>query len=131
MRFTTQQYAQALYDSLHETRPENHDQVISNFIAVLKQGGDGDHYEAIVEQYAKLDREARGIKQVEVTVAREGEMNNELMQQLNHLVGKDAEIHQRVDAGIIGGVIIKIEDTLIDGSVKGQLEKLRHNLAKQ
>ena len=128
MRFTHQQYAQALYESLHEVKPQDHDRVIANFIEVLKSNGDLREYERIIQSYEEYDREQKGIKQVEVTTAHEIEANRNLVQQLNEIVGGQAEIMQKVDEQLIGGVVIKVADTLIDGSVKGQLSKLKKNL---
>jgi len=128
MRFTHQQYAIALYDSLHDTAPKDHDRVIANFIEVLKNNGDVQEYETIIEVFESYDREQKGIKQVELTTAQPMEANRSLIQQLNEIVGGDAEIKQRVDERLIGGEVVKVEDTLIDGSIKNQLNKLKMNL---
>jgi F-type H+-transporting ATPase subunit delta len=128
MKFSLQQYAQALYESFQDVTPRDHDKIITNFINILKDNGDLEHYEAIVSEYERVDREERGIKQVEVTVARDMEINSSLIKQLNQLVGKDIELRKKVDASLIGGIVIKVEDNLLDASVKGQLNKLKDNL---
>ncbi len=128
MRFTHQQYAIALYDSLHDTAPKDHDKVIANFIEVLKSNGDLQEYENIVGTFEQYDREQKGIKQVEVTTAQPMEANRNLIHRLNEIVGGNAEIKQKVDERLIGGVVVKVEDTLIDGSIKNQLNKLKTNL---
>lgn len=47
-----------------------------------------------------------------------------LIHRLNEKYAKTVEASIRVDASIIAGAIIKIGDTVIDGSVKGRLEQL-------
>ena len=42
--------------------------------------------------------------------------------------GMDVEIRNTVDCGIIGGVIIKIGDKVIDSSVKGKINDLKAKL---
>ena len=42
------------------------------------------------------------------------------------LTGKEILFTEEIDRSLIGGFIVKIRDTVIDLSVKGQLEKLRH-----
>jgi F-type H+-transporting ATPase subunit delta len=130
MRFTHQQYAQALHESLHEVKPHNHDKVIANFIQVLKSNGDLREYEKIIEVYEEYDRQQKGIKQVELTTAHEIEANRNLIHQLNQIVGSQVEVKQKVDERIIGGVVIKVEDTLIDGSIKNHLTHLKENLTQ-
>lgn len=41
---------------------------------------------------------------------------------------KTIDIHEVVDPGILGGLLIDIEDTRIDASVKGNIDRLKHAL---
>lgn len=43
--------------------------------------------------------------------------------------GADVKVAYRVDPAILGGLVIKVGDKLIDGSVAGKLESLRQNIA--
>ncbi len=80
--------------------------------------------------YIDLANEARGIITVDVTSAVEltPEEAARLKAKLSAMTGKVAELAVRVDPSIIGGVIVKIGDRVIDGSVKGQLAALREEL---
>ncbi len=128
MRYTHQQYAQALYESFTDTKPKDHNQIIENFILVLKKNGDLGEYEKIIAVFEDYDRSQKGVKEVEVTTAHEGKLSKEVLTHLNKLVGKNIEIKRKVDENIIGGVVIKVDDTLIDGSTKRQLEDLENTL---
>lgn len=130
MKFTVQQYAQALYESFQETKPGDYDKIIDNLLRTLKDNNDLGRYEAIVEAYEDLDRKNRGVKQVELTMAHDLEVNSKIVHQLNDIVGSDVEVQKKVDERLIGGVVLKVEDTLIDGSVKGQLNQLKKNLSQ-
>jgi F-type H+-transporting ATPase subunit delta len=131
MKFTHLQYAQALHEALAETKANDHDKIIENFIQTLKRYGDLAEYEKIVAAYEDYDRKQKGITEVEVTTASEVKFNRTLLHELNNLVGKDIEVKHNVDEGLIGGVVIKAGDTLIDGSVKNHLNILRQTLKKE
>ena len=48
---------------------------------------------------------------------------------LTERLGKKVTLTSRIDESLIGGAIIRAGDTVIDGSVRGQLEKLATTLA--
>lgn len=86
---------------------------------------------AILQDMQDLDRTARGITEAYVTVARplsDTEIGD-IAERLGQATGNTIEIHTEVDPSIIGGVIVRIGDRLIDASVAGRLERLRHDLA--
>lgn len=130
MKFTNKQYAQALYEALQDTQAKDHDTVIENFVQILRQKGDLAQYEKIIAEYEIYDKQQRGITDVEVTTATEIKLNKSLIDDLNKVVGKDIELKQKVDSNLIGGVVIKAGDTLIDGSIKNHLNNLRDTLSE-
>ena len=132
-KITSNQYAEALFDAVSETAPHDHDKVLDNFVKILAQNGDLGRYEEIDNEFRKLKLESQGIKEAEVTVAKETEINHQIIQQLNSVVQASGllsklEIKQKIDASIIGGVVVRVDDTLIDASVKTQLENLNNQL---
>lgn len=128
MKFTSKQYAQALYDAVHETAPKDQEKVLDNFVKVLAENGDVAKHSEIEKEYLTLDMKDKGISQAEVTVAKDMEMNSTLVNQLNEIIGGKVEVKKKVDAGIVGGVVVRMDDTLIDASIKTQLENLNREL---
>jgi F-type H+-transporting ATPase subunit delta len=128
MKLTSQQYAQALFEAVTETNPKDHDKVLDNFVKILAQNGDLGKHEEIDAAFRKLKLEAQGVKEAEVTIARDTEINSSLIHQLNEIVGSKIEIKKQVDESIIGGVVVRVDDTLIDASVKNQLNNLNKKL---
>jgi len=47
---------------------------------------------------------------------------------LGRRTGKRIELHERVDPALMGGAVVRLGDTVIDGSVRGQLRRLRDRL---
>ena len=51
-----------------------------------------------------------------------------IRQKLEGMTGQEVEMAMRIDPDIIGGVIVRIGDQVIDGSVRNKLEKMRSRL---
>lgn len=78
-------------------------------------------------EYIRIANEARGIVAAVVTAAVEL-MTDEISRlkgKLSAYTGKRVEIVINIDPEIIGGLVVRIGDTVMDGSVKGHLERIR------
>lgn len=85
----------------------------------------------ILAEFERLVREERGVLEAWVTVARplSDEEQTEITQRLSDATGKQVEIQSRVDPAIIGGLVVRVGDRLIDASISGRLQRLRQELA--
>lgn len=85
-------------------------------------------------EYIRIANEARGIMAAEVTAAIEltpEEIIN-LRAKLSVMTGKQVDVVVSIDPSIIGGLVVRIGDTVIDGSITGQLAKIKNDfLGKQ
>ena len=84
----------------------------------------------ISEEYEALVDEYKGIKHALVTTAvpvSEAE-RQKITAQLEKITGKKVSVKLQVNPAIVGGIIAKIEDTQIDGSIRNKLELLRKDL---
>lgn len=54
-----------------------------------------------------------------------------LTQSLQSMTGKTVSLTTNVDPAIVGGVVVRIGDSVIDGSVRGQLQRLEQQLLGQ
>ena len=50
-KLTSAQYAQALYEAVHETNPKEHDLVMDRFVKILAQNGDLGKYDEIDAEF--------------------------------------------------------------------------------
>ena len=84
----------------------------------------------IVTEYFKLLDEAENRVHADVTLAKEPSDDDRTMlkTRLGSALGKDVVPHVRIDPSILGGVIVKIGDTVMDGSVRRRLTTLRTRL---
>lgn len=81
----------------------------------------------ISTEYDKLLDIHEGRVHANVTVARETSEADQtrIAEQLSRVIGKAVVTHTSVNPAIIGGVIVKIGDTVMDGSVRRRLARLR------
>ncbi len=88
--------------------------------------------EAIRDALQRLVDEAYGRQTAEVTSARpldEADLE-QLRQALARRVNAEVTLETRVDPGLIGGIVTRVGDLLLDGSVRTQLKSLGDNLRK-
>jgi F-type H+-transporting ATPase subunit delta len=84
----------------------------------------------IAHEYSDLVDQVEGRVHASVTVAREADDNDRLVitQQLSRALGKDVVPHFHVNAAILGGVVVRVGDTVLDGSVRRRLATLRSRM---
>lgn len=88
--------------------------------------------EQIVEEYETLSNKARNIVEAKVLAARplSKEQQEKLVERLSQTTGKTVNLTTKIDAGILGGLIVQIGDKLIDGSVIRQMKMLKQSLLR-
>ena len=102
----------------------------ASFLRLLVSKGQLAELAGTAEAYSKMVEAREGKVDVDVTVARElGAHELELVRQrISTAIKKIAVVTQRVDESIIGGIIIRVGDKLIDGSVKAQLKEIEEKM---
>jgi F-type H+-transporting ATPase subunit delta len=85
---------------------------------------------AIRDVFVDLVRAERGIAVAQVTTAERLSPDEQQLvrEKLEQLTGKRIELELKIDPEIIGGIVIRIGDQVIDGSVRNKLERLRLRL---
>src|SRR5207249_1943731 len=80
--------------------------------------------------FRALSYAAQNRLQVTATVAARltAEERARLADTLSRRTGKTIELAEEVDPELIGGVVVRLGDTIIDGSIAGQLRRLRQQL---
>lgn len=104
--------------------------VMMNFLLLLVDKRRIVLLEAINDCYQELSNKAQGIIVADVTTAYElkAELRKRLGRKLESVTGKKVQLRTHKDNAIIGGVVVKIGDTRIDGSVIGRLQALKAEL---
>ena len=104
--------------------------LVKNFVRVANEHNVLRHLPKISEQYDELLDEMLGKVEVDVTVAQRlsADQLEAVRQKVGQAIKKDAVIHQYVDDSIIGGMVLRVGDQVIDGSVRAQLDSLRQKM---
>ena len=94
-----------------------------NFLYILIDKRRDGHILEIVDEYKKMfNKHQNIIKVIAITaVPMEDRAKEKLTVVLKDKLDKTIELTNEIDQGLIGGVLLKVEDKLIDGTIKGQL----------
>ncbi|MEY1660660.1 F0F1 ATP synthase subunit delta [Isoalcanivorax beigongshangi] len=106
------------------------DEPARNFITQLAEYGRLALLPAILELFHELLAAQDAFVDAEIVsadVLEEAEVER-LVSSLKQRLGRDVRVTTRVDASLIGGVLVRAGDTVIDGSVRGRLARLAEQL---
>ena len=131
MKISTKQYANALYE-LTEGKDESQiDDLITRFVAQMKKMGDIKKAKEVVNQFEAIYNKKNGIVKAVVTTTRKltDTENDEVIEFIKKKYNvANVEMDTVIDKNIKGGIIIKVGDEVLDGSVNGRLNKLKLSL---
>ncbi|HZP17138.1 MAG TPA: ATP synthase F1 subunit delta [Terriglobales bacterium] len=104
---------------------------VRNFVAVIIDKGRTRFLGQIVEQFAQELNQRLGLAEAEITTSREltSEERKALEADLTRATGKKIHARYLQDRSLLGGAVARVGSTVYDGSVKGQLERMRQLLA--
>ena len=85
---------------------------------------------AIVDRFLELSAEQRKheVAEVRAAVPLDEGVRDRLANALSHATGKQVEVKVVVDPNVLGGVVARIGDTVIDGSVRHRLDQLKERM---
>jgi len=107
-------------------------ETIRNFLNLLLDKNRISALGEISALYEQLTDEVSNILRAEVVVSRPlaGEAEGRLVKALERMTSKKVKMKVRQDSGILGGVIVKIGDLVVDGSVKAQVQGIKESLKR-
>ncbi len=129
-RITAKNYAQLLYVMVQGKSQTEIKTEIKKFLQLLIKKRDFSSRERIIDEFNKHWQEQTGEFEASVTAAKplEAVEKKNLVEILAQRLGKKILIKEQIDHRLIGGFKIKIEDILIDGSIKGRLNRLKSKI---
>jgi F-type H+-transporting ATPase subunit delta len=104
---------------------------VRNFLAVLIDRGRIVALQQIARQFESELNERLGFVEAEIASARElGEQEKRALEaQIAQVTGRRVRARYVRDAALLGGAVIQVGSTIYDGSVKGQLQRLKEELS--
>jgi F-type H+-transporting ATPase subunit delta len=108
------------------------DPLVRNVLQVLVDNGRLTALSDVVDVFSARVRESEQQLEVALTTAVPvgSDEADRLRDRLAEASGKDVTLRRRVDPAVLGGIVLRIGDQLIDASVRGRLDGLRLALRK-
>jgi F-type H+-transporting ATPase subunit delta len=105
---------------------------VRNFIAVLTDHRRLPLFSEILKQLQQELNDRQGFAEAQVSTARQlSDAEKAMLEaEITKLTGKKIRAKYEQDATLLGGAVVQVGSTIYDGSVKGQLEKIREQLVE-
>ena len=106
--------------------------VVKSFLILLFDKGRFVYLSSINDFYQKLADEIKGVSRASLVSATElsSETVEKIRATLSEKTGKDIILDVKEDPGLIGGIVTRIGDLVLDGSIKTQLLNMRESLKR-
>jgi F-type H+-transporting ATPase subunit delta len=106
--------------------------LVRDFIGLVAERGRIDHWPEIVRAYRDLVDQELGQARAEVRTAvpLTDSERKQLGEQLQRRLGTRVLIEERVDPALLGGFVAQVGSYILDGSLDGQLARMRERLAR-
>jgi len=127
-KISPRQYALSLYESLAESK--DHVNIMENFLALVSYNKDWKNLSKIISSFETIYNEKEGLIEAKVESVRE--LSNSLKKQiitwLKERENKEIILKEKINQNLLGGFKISYQDTVVDASLKTQLQNLQNIL---
>jgi F-type H+-transporting ATPase subunit delta len=133
MKISVKQYSQTLFDLTDGKSEQEILGIVSKFAELLKKDGQLKNSQKIMDKFSAIYNDAHQIVEARVISARElsvAQITDVKEFVKKKYLAKDVVIENAVNEKVRGGLIIKVRDEVIDGSVVSQLKRLKNELMK-
>jgi F-type H+-transporting ATPase subunit delta len=105
-------------------------QTSSALAQFIVSAGRASEIPAIIDRFVELAaaEQRRAVAEVRTAIELTAEQTERLRQSLNRATGKDVEVKVVVDPSVLGGIVARVGDVVIDGTVRHRLEQLREQI---
>ena len=133
MKVTAKQYALTLLEITDGKDSKKLEEAILKFSKLIKDNNQLNQIDKILYHFRKLYNQRYNIKEAQINTAQE--VNKDELEKIeNYLQGlnKDEtlEIKVNIKQEIIGGIVLKYGDKIVDASLKTRLNQLKNSLLK-
>ena len=128
MKFSTQQYAQALYEAIQEN-PKKEDEIVKLFVNQLFESGELHKAKSIMSKFSDIYNKKNNSVDV-VIESREGLTSTEqkkIQTEVNKIIKGELNISYQVNDQILGGINIVADSVQVDLTVNGFLAQFKEN----
>ncbi len=132
MRTTPTQYAQALWELSRENTALDPKRMVGELVNALRRRGDTKKLARILQKLEQLEDKSTDTKHVSITTV--FPVHAELARELETFAQKTfksqaVKVEMRTDSTLLGGVVMKTENHLVDASFAGKVRQMRKALS--
>ena len=104
---------------------------VRNLVLLLVRRNRIEQLPRVAAEFRRLDDRRNGLTHATATSAAPlgADETRAITARLEELTGGRIDLETAVDPSLLGGLVVRVGDRLIDGSVRGRLERLRNQLA--
>lgn len=117
------EYSQALLALTKGASSEQMKKIAFEFVKYLAENGALSFATEIVEEFIKLEKKEQGTYTAQVTTTKP--VDGILKKNIENALGKSVNLVEKTDPSILGGIVVKTEDIILDGSLKTQILNLK------
>jgi F-type H+-transporting ATPase subunit delta len=133
MKISIKQYSQTLLELTDGKSEQEISVIVGKFALQLKNDGQIKNVSKIVQKFSEIYNVKNGI--VEATVISARKLENDQIGKIENVIkekysAKEVMIENVIDKEIKGGIIVKVGDEVLDGSITSQLKRLKNILSK-
>jgi F-type H+-transporting ATPase subunit delta len=106
------------------------DDLVVNFLKLLAEKGRAAELDEVVADFDALVADEQRVLDVELTTAHklsDAEFGR-ILDRIEQASGRKVQAERKVDPDLIGGIVLQAGSMRLDASVRGRLERLRHEL---
>jgi F-type H+-transporting ATPase subunit delta len=109
------------------------DELVRNFLRLSAEKGRIGEIEEIAREFDRLIAKEERRLTVELTTAQElsDDEAASIVSQIESASGRKVEATRNVDPNLIGGIVLQAGSLRVDASVRGRLDRLRHELVRR
>lgn len=127
------QFALALHDATLGKSVGESEKIVKSFVALLSKKRMLGKSSQIISDYKKISQAEKGI--VEAIVTTSHPLSDSAEEKIKTFIkkefqAKDVEIHHKLEESLLGGMKLKVGDTIIDSTLRGRLKEMETALTK-
>ncbi len=124
---TPQTYARALYEITVGQRGAELNKIIERFVAHLARARLLKQSDPIINEFVHYAKAREGIVEIEIESARG--LAGATINHVKKCFGDNVEATMSIEPALLGGVVVRTQDTIFDASLRTQLNNLKMKLA--
>lgn len=117
---------------LYQERKEPFYETLLDFFTLLFEKNRFNLIHEIAVSFKRIADEAQGqgIAEIRSAVPLDANRESQIVSRLEKIAGYKIEVKRQVDPALVGGVVVKIKNKIIDGSIQYQIDRIKKELTR-